>query len=144
MLKLASTFDYGPDMDEECIELCNAFNSIKGIYTSESCCGHGKSSFEIYFSVTDWIGLFFLTRCVDRRYWKHGYEWGISLLVGDRYEDGDILPTQFWLSSKLFGEGAYAQTRDLVDNMNHHLNNDEFMEYYNIPSTQFNVIREDS
>ena len=39
-----------PDnMDPECIPICEAMNEIPGIETSESCCGHGRHGFWIFF-----------------------------------------------------------------------------------------------
>jgi hypothetical protein len=37
------------DLDAECLELCRAMNSIPRLETTESCCGHGKSSYTIFF-----------------------------------------------------------------------------------------------
>lgn len=45
--------NYPPDMDPQCIKLCDAMNALKGITTFESCCGHGRSPFRIYFRVDD-------------------------------------------------------------------------------------------
>lgn len=42
---------YPSDMDLECVPLCNALNRLPGIVTVESCCGHGKEPFRIYFTV---------------------------------------------------------------------------------------------
>lgn len=36
-------------IDKECIPLINALNSIPGIVTATSCCGHGKKYFSIFF-----------------------------------------------------------------------------------------------
>jgi len=41
--------DYPSDMDVECIPLCDALNSLPGIQTSESCCGHGSHNFGVAF-----------------------------------------------------------------------------------------------
>lgn len=38
-------------IDKECIPLINALNSIPGIVTTTSCCGHGKRHFSIFFYV---------------------------------------------------------------------------------------------
>jgi len=40
-------------IDKECIALCTAMNNLPGIYTIESCCGHEKQPFRIWFKVTD-------------------------------------------------------------------------------------------
>ena len=44
---------YDEQMDKECIELCNAINSIKGCNTFESCCGHGKYPYRIWFTAVE-------------------------------------------------------------------------------------------
>ena len=38
-------------IDPECINLTDAINRIQGLYTTESCCGHGKRRFRIWFKV---------------------------------------------------------------------------------------------
>lgn len=40
---------YDDRMDPECIELCDALNGLPGIRTIESCCGHGKEPFRVFF-----------------------------------------------------------------------------------------------
>ena len=90
-------YKYDGEMDKEVINLCNAINSLPGIETTGSCCGHEKSVFRIYFQVTSLPqGLFFLARCCDLRYFKH--EWKIEVEVSDAMRD-NILPTTFWLHS---------------------------------------------
>lgn len=37
------------DVDLECVALCEALNLWLGIQTVESCCGHGKRNFHIWF-----------------------------------------------------------------------------------------------
>ena len=56
------------DMDDECIALCNLLNRIPGVRTSESCCGHGKSLFRLWFRCTVITVIARLARCVDRNY----------------------------------------------------------------------------
>ena len=139
MKKLNMKFEYDGHMDKEVIPLCNAMNSLPGIETDESCCGHGSSKFSIFFKVkgTD-KGLFFLTRCVDRRYWKYGYLWKIELSVGDRFKD-NYLPIFYELhSGPIVGEDSYNQANSLVDNLNHHLNHEAFLKEYKIE----NIIKE--
>jgi len=43
------------EMDLECVDLCKAINSLEGIQTTESCCGHGTHPYMI-FLVTEDIG----------------------------------------------------------------------------------------
>jgi len=36
-------------MDVQCEQLCKAMNMLKGIRTIESCCGHSKDTYRIWF-----------------------------------------------------------------------------------------------
>ena len=38
------------DIDPECVDLCRVLNNLPGIATFESCCGHGKTSYRIWFT----------------------------------------------------------------------------------------------
>lgn len=38
-----------PGIDKECIELCAAINDLSGIRTIDSCCGHEKYEYRIWF-----------------------------------------------------------------------------------------------
>lgn len=61
---------YDKYMDPQCIPLCDAINSIPGLKTVDSCCGHGKHSFCIWFNI-DRKKVRFLTvigRVFDRSY----------------------------------------------------------------------------
>lgn len=40
---------YDEAMDKECIALCNELNSLPGVKTFESCCGHLRSRYSIWF-----------------------------------------------------------------------------------------------
>lgn len=44
---------YPNDMDPECIPICNALNAIPGIRTTESCYGHGREPFRVFFRLVD-------------------------------------------------------------------------------------------
>jgi len=141
MIKFTKKYKYDEGkMDKEVIDLCDVMNSLPGIETSESCFGHGCDSFRIWFKVKETDeGLFFLTRCVDHRYWKYGYLWNIDLYVGDMF-DGNYLPISYCLNSgPIVGEDAYEQSKFLIDNMNYHLNIDKFKEYYKINLNKFDL-----
>ena len=91
-------------------------------------------------------GLFFLTRCIDRRYWEHGNKWRIQLEVGDTdYQNGDRPLTYFIF--RPFQDGDTEQTlldesKSLVDNMNHHFNHDNFMSGYNMDKGEYYLVDE--
>lgn len=136
-MRLSADLDYDQHMDGECIAPCNALNSIEGIETNDSCCGHGKNCFQIFFYVTSFTGLFFVTRCVDRRYWKHGHEWTLELSVGDSW-DGKVLPTTFYLhSTRATGVEVYVQAEHLVETLNLHLNHKNFKKAFDISDDIF-------
>lgn len=49
--------DYIGVIDSECTPLCDAINRIPGLDTFESCCGHDKHPFRIWFTVSDLTAL---------------------------------------------------------------------------------------
>jgi hypothetical protein len=89
-------------------------------------------------------GLFFLTRCIDRRYWEHGNKWGIELEVGDvKYRNGDR-PITYSLF-RAFQEDDVEQNiidecKSLIDNMMNHFNHDDFMESYNMDRKEYHLV----
>ena len=145
VLDLAHNQDYGEHMDEEVINLCNAINSLPGLHTFESCCGHGKHELRIWFRVDGRLdpelqGLFFFAKCSDRRYWKYGHKWNTELEVGDRVSVDGVLPTRYLLSSgDAIGEEAYKQAEDLIDNMRYFLNHLNLFEGYNLDISKFDT-----
>lgn len=52
-------------MDPEVISLCRAMNTFPGIVTTESCCGHGKRPFRIWFLAETVEALPALLWCLD-------------------------------------------------------------------------------
>ena len=144
MRRLGAKLEYDEWMHKEAIPICNAMNSLPGIETSESCSGHGKTPFHIWFKVKATTeGLFFLTRCVDRRYWEYGHVWGIELSVGDMYID-NYLPISYLLhSGDVIGKEAYKQAESLVDNMNLHINHPNFLSGYELELNHFKLEYED-
>lgn len=59
---------YIGDMDEECVTLCDKLNSLSHVITTESCCGHCKEPYMIFFMCDDFVRLGRLYRCVNRNY----------------------------------------------------------------------------
>ena len=49
--------DYPVDMDPECVRLCDFVNSCAGLSTFESCCGHGRHEFMVFFTAKDLLNL---------------------------------------------------------------------------------------
>jgi len=127
-------------MDNEVIKLCEVINSMPGLETIESCCGHGKNVFKIFFKINPDPtneGLFFLTRCIDNRYWKYGDNWNIILTISDAFKNN--LPILGILESTTMGKESYDEAEDLIENIKHHFNHSNFMKNYNIDSKRFNL-----
>lgn len=54
--------------DPEVVELCDALNMIPTVRTLESCCGHGKEPFLVWFTCTNMKFMWVLGRALDPRY----------------------------------------------------------------------------
>ena len=81
------------DIDKECILLCKKLNSLSNVKTTESCCGHLKAPYMVFFECDDFVRLGKLFRCVNRNY-SDG-KWRIEV------DGGDVMPSyQFMLTSK--------------------------------------------
>lgn len=111
-------------MDKECIPLCDALNSIPGITTVCSCCGHDKKSFSIWFKLnknkTKYLNI--IGRVFDFRYGCPEY-WLCILDNGDVPEN---LPV-FWITSgTIRGIKAYSDSKKIAENIYAHLNNRTF------------------
>lgn len=90
-------------------------------------------------------GLFFLTRCLDKRYWEYGNKWRIELEVGDvEYPNGDR-PLTYYIFRPFQDDDDCEQflldeCKSLIDNMMHHFNLDNFMTYYNMNKDEFHLV----
>lgn len=79
-------------MDAPCIALCDLLNCLPGLKTYESCCGHCKFPYQVFFCCDNLDTLTRLGRAVDRRY-SDG-KWEIVLDSGDTHPKN-----RFWLRS---------------------------------------------
>lgn len=91
-------------------------------------------------------GLFFLTRCIDKRYWEHGHKWRIELSVGDNLHINGDRPIHYHLF-RPFQDGDNEQTiidecNSLFDNMMYHFNHDNFMSGYNMNRSEYHLVDE--
>jgi hypothetical protein len=139
-------------MDPEIEELCHAINCVPGLHTTSSCSGHGEKPISIMFECNDFKGLFFLVRCIDRRYSTK--PWLLELWCCDTANEG-YTATVFWLRSihpwlrnghpaEAVGEEAYSQAAYLIDNMNYHLNHKNFMSGYDLNPDDFDTLADPS
>ena len=108
-------------------DLEEAIKSLPGIKISCSSDSIGPlKPYMIFLRATNKKGLAFLTRCIDHRYWKYGHIWKLELIISDTLYHGDVIT--YWLhSGKSTGKEAYEQAVDLVENMEYHLNHENFM-----------------
>ena len=82
------------DIDKEIVELCRALNSIDGVETVESCCGHGERECHIWLTIRDIQTLNKLCfHCFNREYF-----WELITDVADPHRDWKML--HFLLKSK--------------------------------------------
>ena len=99
--------NYPKDIDTECINLCDAMNNMPGIKTTESCCGHCKERFMIFFECTDFKSLSILARAFDRRYSGTDILWEITAETCDSQPNN-----QFMVSSLIPYNTVEQMTKD--------------------------------
>ena len=75
--------NYDGNMDKECIQICDALNSISDVHTTESCCGHCKDRFMVFFTCNNPHSLAIIARVFDRRYIGTSQPWYIELQTND-------------------------------------------------------------
>jgi hypothetical protein len=103
------------DTDTECIALCNAINRFyPALYTIESCCGHGKWPFRIWFRVNDIERLPGLLYWFDICHCGFGY-WKIVV-----YTDCGMSPATFEIVGPS-GEMAYKEANEIAKLIEEHL-----------------------
>jgi len=115
-----------PDMDEQCIELYYLLNSLPDTNTFESCCGHEKEVYMMFFRCFNIGVLSRLGRAVERNYSDGNWE-----IVVDSV-DGDPCGC-FWLRTKhiLKKDELDKSLAQLIDNIKYWFD-DEFDNYFSI------------
>jgi hypothetical protein len=114
-----------PNIDSECVDLCRALNSIPGIGTLESCCGHGRGSFSVWFYAESFEGLFIIGRVLDRRYGSPDwFNWKCTVACCDY----DMMPMFNIDSGGVVGEDAYSQSKEIAYNIYDHLEHSDYFE----------------
>ena len=109
---------YSGNIDKECVELCDAINSIPGIYTVESCCGHGKHEFRIWFKVEDHENLPILLYYIDPCH--VGFRWHCEVIT-----DCAMSPITYKLYSESLGKKSYQEADEIAKKINDFLQSDE-------------------
>jgi hypothetical protein len=106
-----------PDVDEECVALCNAMNRLPGITTIGSCCGHGQDWYSICFVAVS------LEHLPDLLYWFdgcHSGEYGWQCVVST---DCGKSPVTFTIEGPI-GERAYRGADVIANYIETDYNND--------------------
>ena len=119
------TITFPPDMDKECIAICDLLNSLPTVETVESCCGHLKNRFSVWFFCDSIPVLSRLGRATERNY-SDG-KWEVVVDSTDTHPYG-----VFWLRSKeIFKtqEEMEVSLRGLIDDIKYWFE-DEFDEYF--------------
>ena len=114
------------DMDKECIALCECLNDLPKIQTEESCCGHLKEPFRIWFRCSSFTYLAIIARAVDWRYAGTNQVWKLLSVTSDAQPR-----FKFLLESENEYESyedMIADTKQIADNICYWRNN--FIEYF--------------
>lgn len=79
---------YDGMMDKECIAICDAINAYPGFETFESCSGHGKHPFWIWFTIDSLTNVLLpiFVRGFNRSYNGWFPEWTIQLGVNETFD----------------------------------------------------------
>lgn len=108
------------DLDKECKDLFLALNSLPGIETTESCCGHGRDSFDFWLRCANLNDLFPLMRAVDRRYAGGNYAkwtWRLEVSLGDMCPFISFRLTSGVVSNDLIYEQADHIAKTIMQNI---------------------------
>ena len=120
---------YDVFMDPECIPICDALNRIPGIRTLESCCGHGKHGFWVWFTVSQpFKNLTVVGRVFDSRYGGLE-EWDCIL---DNTDSPEASPVFYINSHTIMGPVAYEQANKIAENLDQHMKHLEFLKIFEI------------
>jgi hypothetical protein len=105
---------YPVGLDKECRPLYRAMNKMPGIQTIESCCGHGKDSYRIWFEVKSLKALPALV------YWTMtchvGFRWTVTAVT-----DCGMCPIRFKLESECDSDKAIEQSYKIAFELERYL-----------------------
>ena len=112
------------NMDYECIELCATLNQLPGLTTYESCMGHGKRPYWIFFRCTELGTISRLGRCLAKNYSDNNWEIVVDSVDGEPYGC-------FWLRTKeILDENILNQSiRELINSI-YYWFDDDFDDYF--------------
>ena len=117
---------YDAFMDKECIALCDCLNELPHIETEESCCGHLKEPFRIWFRCSSFTYLAIIARAINRQYAGTQQVWRLQSV------STDVRPRFNFLleSEKKYDtyEEMVADTKQIADNIKYWKEN--FIDYF--------------
>lgn len=74
-----SSMKYDEYMDKECITMCDALNELPDVRTFESCCGHLKRKYVVYFYTDNSYSMAVIARALDGRYLPTKSRWELKI-----------------------------------------------------------------
>jgi hypothetical protein len=98
---------YDGNMDAECVALCDAMNSVPGITTTDSCCGHGEQEYRVFFAADS------LESLPPLIYWFDGCHCGHCGWRVIARTDCGCSPVYFYAEGPV-GTEAYKQAEDIA------------------------------
>lgn len=99
-------------IDPECLRLCEAINKFPGLFTTGSCCGHGKRSYNIYFKAMA------LESLPPLLYWLDNCHNSLTGWFCEVYTDCAMSPVSFAVKGPI---GAYNEAEKIAQLMEGYL-----------------------
>ena len=100
---------YDSRMDAHCATICDALNRFPGVATFESCNGHFRGPFRVWFSCSDFVSLAAISRVADRRYSPARLGWRLTA----QSIDSPPVPNSPLVCFGLESEGPYLDDTDM-------------------------------
>lgn len=133
--QLTETINSLPGIETNGDNLSNSFDKIKSNW--------GGVMIFFYSDEKEAEGLFFLTRCIDARYWEWGNLWRIEITVGDQIHTNGDRPITYNIYRPFIENETEDQIdkeiNSLIDNMNYHFHHDNFMSGYNMDRRKYDL-----
>jgi len=101
------TTKYDGDIDTECVALCDAMNSVPGIRTTSSCCGHGEREYRVWFHADN------LEALPPLIYWFAGCHCGYYGWKAIVSTDCGCSPAHFYVEGPT-GAAAYKEAKEIA------------------------------
>ena len=133
--QLTETINALPGVEVSGDNLSNSFDKIKSNW--------GGCRLFFYSDEKDAEGLFFLTRCIDTRYWEYGHLWRIELTCSDQIHPNGDRPITYNIYRPFIGEETEEEIDKeinlLIENMHYHFHHDNFMSGFNMDRTKYDL-----